>query len=95
MINEWNETGAEKKDIEDASAFEIAVCQLVFNNEKVLQLLVNRGYIMKKGDHVALDEINKKIQKIKNDKDSINLIRPNCVFITFLNREDKEFALKS
>ena len=61
LINEWNQTEDEKKNISDPTSFEIAICQLVFNNEKVLKLLVDRGTLMKKGDHIGLDKINKKI----------------------------------
>ena len=62
-IDTWEEIKLIKENKDEM--FEIAICQLVFNNESVLELLVKRGGLIKAGNHKELDKINKKIQKLK------------------------------
>ena len=58
-IDTWEEIKLIKENKDEM--FEIAICQLVFNNESVLELLVRRGSLIKAGNHKELDKINKKI----------------------------------
>lgn len=91
-IDTWDEFYLLK---EKETLLEVAICQLVFNNENIIKLLAQRGDAIKANNSHKLCDLNKKIQKIKSDS-NINqeLYRPNCAYITFMNRLDREFALK-
>lgn len=61
-IDTWEEFYLLK---EKDTLLEVAMCQLVFNNENIIKLLGQRGNAIKANDSEKLCHLNKKIQDIK------------------------------
>ena len=73
--------------------FKVALCELHCNNNKLIELLSERGQYMKKKNIAKVEYCNQKIDftmKLLRD----DLVRPNCAFVTFMNKKDRDFAIK-
>lgn len=74
----------------------VAMCQLQFGNEALLDLLKKRGVCIKDNKIKQLNKLNKKIQELVSSKDNIRTIRrPVSAFITFNDHRTAEEALKT
>ena len=70
----------------------VAITTFAFNNEKIIHLLKERGEIIKNEDWDQMQNIDTKINEIKNNHLE-DLMTPCSVFMTFENEEGANRAM--